>query len=89
MSIEKVQQWIVTALICAVSSFPIGALIITTHHTRDTDSFGAVILCIMTGAIGIVAVAAIRLIHRTTLWSGLLFLGLIPAIASAAWTWAT
>lgn len=89
MSIEKVQQWVVTALICAVSSFPLGALIIVTHQTKNRDPAGAVILCIMTAVIGVIAVIAVLLMHKRSPWSFLLGLGLLPAIGSAIWTWAT
>lgn len=87
MSIEQVQRWVVTALICAVASFPIGALIIVTHQTRAADPGGAAILCVMTGVIGVIAVIAILMMHKRPPWSFLLGLGLIPAIASAIWTW--
>ena len=87
MSIEQVQQWVITALICAVSSFPIGALIIVTHVNRNDDPTGAVMLCVMTAAIGIFAMTAIRLMHRKSPFSFFLALGLLPAIGSALWTW--
>jgi len=87
MSIETVQRWVLTALICAVSSFPVGALVVVTHQTRDHDSAGAVLLCVMTAVIGIVAVTAILLIHQRSPWSLFLVIGLLPAIGSAIWTW--
>lgn len=87
MSIEQVQQWVLTALICAVSSFPLGALVIVTHLNRDQDATGAVMLCVMTAVIGVIAMVAIRLVHRTSPYSTLVALGLLPAIGSAIWTW--
>lgn len=87
MSIEKVQHWVLTALICAVSSFPIGALIIVTHVNQRRDSAEAIMLCVMTAVIGVFAMVAIRLVHRTSPFSILLVLGLLPALGSAVWTW--
>lgn len=89
MSIEQVQHWVLTALICAVSSFPIGALIIVTHINRDKgqEPAAAVMLCVMTGVIGVIAMVAIRLVHRTSPFSFLLVLGVLPALGSAVWTW--
>ena len=87
MSIEQVQQWVATALISAVASFPLGALVIVTHQTRQGDPTGAKMLCVMTAAIGISAMVAIRLLHRKPPFSILLALGLVPAIGSIIWTW--
>lgn len=89
MSIEKVQQWVVTALICAVSSFPLGALIIVAHQIHDRDPAGAAMLCVMTAVIGVVATVVILLIHRRHPWSLFLCIGLLPALGSAIWTWTT
>ena len=87
MSIEQVQKWVITALICAVSSFPIGALVIVTHQARPQDPTGAIMLCVMTAAIGISAMVAIRLVHRASPYTFLIALGLLPALGSAIWTW--
>jgi len=87
MSIERVQQWVLTALITAVASFPLGALTIVTHQVHRSAPSDAVMLCIMTAAIGLIAIVAILLIHRRSPWSPFLFLGLLPAIGSATWTW--
>ncbi|MEO6604224.1 MAG: hypothetical protein ABIN55_01300 [Aeromicrobium sp.] len=88
MSIDQVQKWVITALISAVSSFPIGALVIVTHQTHKSDSAGAAMLCMMTAAIGISAMVAIRLMHRVSPCSIYVALGLLPAIGSFLWTWA-
>ncbi len=87
MSIEQVQQWIITALICAVSSFPIGALIIVTHVNREEDPTGAVMLCVMTAAIG-----SIRDDRHPSDAPHVALVGLsrprpAPSLGSAIWTW--
>jgi hypothetical protein len=85
MTIEQVQHWVVTALICAVSSFPIGALSMVSQSVRRSDPSGSAILCTMTGAIGIVAGVAIALVHGRSPWTPYVLLGLIPALVCAAW----
>ena len=87
-SLERTQQWVISALISAVASFPTGALIIVTHVIRKDDPATAVALCIMTGVLGVIAVVAILLMHRRSPMSFFLCLGLIPAIGSALWTFA-
>ncbi len=44
-------------------------------------------LCVMTAVIGVIAMIAIRLVHRASPYSILIALGLLPAIGSAVWTW--
>lgn len=87
-SLERTQLWVITALISAVATFPTGALLIVTHLIADDDRASAVMLCVMTGVIGVVAMAAILLMHKRSPVSFLLCLGLIPAIGSALWTFA-
>ena len=85
MPIEKVQQWIVSALISAVASFPIGALIATSiYKNRDAQRSDALILSVMAGVIGVLAVAAGRLIHRINPLSPYLLLGALPGVATMA-----
>ena len=85
MSIEQVQRWVVNALICAVSSFPLGALIIVTQSVRESDPSSAVVLCAMTGAIGMVAGIAVLLVHGRRPRSAYVLVGLLPALGSAVW----
>ncbi len=87
MSIEQVQKWVVTALICAVATFPLGALIAVTHTSHADDPAGAALLAGMTGVLGVVAVGAARLVHRLPPVSPMLLLGLLPAVGSVLWTW--
>lgn len=79
LSIEKVQHWVVTLLITAVATFPTGALtayIVTLRPDRHAD---AIELCLMMAAIGMLAMAAIRLVHRLPPVSPWLLIGAIPA----------
>ncbi|MDX6277975.1 MAG: hypothetical protein QOJ72_2103 [Nocardioidaceae bacterium] len=74
-----------TALICAVASFPIGALSVVTQSLRQSDPLGAAILCSVTAAIGMTAGVAILLVHGRDVRSPYVLLGLLPALGSAAW----
>ncbi|KAA1379705.1 hypothetical protein [Aeromicrobium fastidiosum] len=84
LSIEQVQRWVVSFLILAVASFPLGAL---TAVSRTIDREGrhsdAVLLVCVMAALGTLALAAIRLVHRRPPASPWLVLGLVPALLAA------
>ena len=84
MTIEQVQHWVVSLLIFAITSFPMGALIVVSNvfyrQGNVTSAFG---LCIMCGVIGICAVVAIHLVHGHSVISPYLSLGLLPAVGAA------
>ncbi len=85
-SLERTQRWVLSALIAAVALFPSGALIAVTHVTGADDPAAAVLLCAITGVLGVIALAAILLVHRRSVVSPLLVIGLVPAVCSAIWT---
>jgi uncharacterized membrane protein YoaK (UPF0700 family) len=84
LSIEQVQRWVVSFLILAVASFPLGALAAVSHtivgEGRRSD---AVLLLAVMAALGVLALAAIRLVHRRPPVSAWLLCGLLPALAAA------
>jgi hypothetical protein len=84
LSIEQVQRWVVTFLILAVASFPLGALTAVAHAIvadgRRGD--GALLLAVMV-ALGKLALAAIRLVHRRPPLSPWLVCGAAPALVAA------
>lgn len=86
MTTEKVQQWIVSALICAVASFPVGALVVTSlYKDQDGQVSDAIVLCVMAGVIGTLAVGAGRLVHRIAPLSPYLAVGALPGAAAIAY----
>jgi len=88
MTIEQVQHWVVSLLIFAITSFPIGALIIASNvYYREGNTSSAFGLCIMCGVIGVFAIVAIHLIHGRSVMSPYLPLGLIPAFGAAIAMW--
>ncbi len=89
MTIEAVQHWVVSLLITAITSFPMGALIIASNiYYRDGNTSSAFGLCIMCGVIGIAAIVAIQLVHGRSPLSPYLPLGLLPAIGAGVGMWA-
>ena len=84
MSIEQVQRWVISLLIFAISSFPIGGLIAVSFAVLDEGRRGAAIgLTIMAGVIGVMLAGAIRMIHKRSAATPLLILGALPAAIAA------
>jgi hypothetical protein len=84
LSIEQVQRWVVSFLILAVASFPLGALAAVSDTVVDEDRRSdAVLLMSVMAVLGVLALAAIRLVHRRPPGSAWLVLGLLPAVATA------
>ena len=84
LSIEQVQRWVVSFLILAVSSFPLGALAAVSHMiVEEGRRSDAVLLMAVMAVIGVLALAAIRLVHRRNPVSPWLVCGLLPAVATA------
>ena len=84
MSIEQVQRWVVSLLIFAISAFPIGGLIGAGYAIRNQGRHGAAVgLTIMAGVIGVLALGAMRIIHKRSVATPLLMLGMLPAAIAA------
>jgi len=83
LTTEQVQRWVVSFLILAVSSFPIGALtaVIRTIVDDGRRSDGTILLVVM-AIIGIVALGAIRLVHRRPAFAPWILLGALPAVVA-------
>ncbi len=80
MTTEQVQRWVVSLLVFAITSFPIGGLIAVSHAVLDQDRRGAAIcLMIMAGVIGMLSIGVMRIIHKRSLATPLMLLGLVPA----------
>lgn len=86
MTTVQVQRWVISIIVCAVSIFPIGALIATSVVMgQDSQTGTAVGLCVMAVIIGVLAVGAARLIHRVNPLSGYITVGAIPGLVTLAW----
>ncbi|MBC7633402.1 hypothetical protein [Aeromicrobium sp.] len=84
LSIEQVQRWVISFLILAVASFPLGALVAVIRTIVDDGrrSDGVLLLFVM-AALGVLALGAIRVVHRRPVMSPLLLLGVLPAVVAA------
>ena len=86
LSIEQVQRWVISFLILAVSSFPLGALTAVSHAiVGDGRRADALLLLGVMAALGVLALGAIRLVHRRPPASPWLLCGLLPAMAAAVY----
>lgn len=84
LTTEQVQRWVVSLLILAITSFPIGGLIGVSYAVLDEGRRGAAIgLIVMAGVIGVISLGAMRVIHKRSLATPLLILGTLPAAIAA------
>lgn len=84
LSIEQVQRWVVSFLILAVASFPLGALTaVSATIVDDGRTSDAVLLLVVMAAIGVLTSGAIRLVHQLPPVSPWLTVGLLPAAGAA------
>jgi putative Ca2+/H+ antiporter (TMEM165/GDT1 family) len=84
MSTQKVQQWIISLLVLAVSCFPLGALTAAVAMLSAERHDAALVLVGVMAALGLAAVSAGRLVRRLSPVSPWTLLGLLPALAAAA-----
>lgn len=84
LSIEQVQRWVVSFLVMAVASFPLGALTaVTASIVDDGRRDDGILLLVVTAAIGVLALGAVRLVHGRTPLSPWSALGAVPAVVAA------
>lgn len=83
MTTEKVQQWVMSLLVLAVSCFPLGALTAAVAMLADHRHGAAAVLVGVMAALGVAAVSAGRLVHRLSPLSPWTLLGLLPSVAAA------
>lgn len=81
LTTEQVQRWVVSFLILAVSAFPLGALVAVIRSIVDDGRRGdGVLLLVVMAVIGVVALGAIRLVHRRPAFAPWILLGAAPAV---------
>jgi len=77
MEIERVQKWVMTALMLTTAViFAVGLSLLAGQAERAGAKPG---LLIIAGVVGVLAVAAARVIHQKTVLTPLLLLGILPA----------
>lgn len=78
MKIETVQRWVAAAVLAHVGTVPAVSLAVYSIGFAKTDHDRGVGLWIMSGVIGLLTVAGVRLIFQRTPFSPWLVLGALP-----------
>jgi hypothetical protein len=83
LSIEQVQRWVVSFLVLAVASFPLGALtaVTATIVADDRRADGVLLLGVMV-ALGVLALGVLRMVHQRPPLSPWLLCGAVPAVVA-------
>lgn len=78
--LARVQQWVMSALAVTTIAHLCAGLVIAALFIDEDDTVARVGLCVIAGAFGVMAVAVARAIHRRSLLSPWLALGLMPTV---------
>jgi len=78
--LARVQQWVMSALAVTTIFHLCVGLVIAALFVDEDDTVARVGLCVVAGAFGMVAVVVARAIHRKSLASPWLAVGLLPAV---------
>jgi hypothetical protein len=80
MEVERVQKWVMTALMMTTAViFAVGLALLAGQADRAGAKPG---LLIIAAAVGVMAVAAARVIHQRSVLTPLLLLGVLPAVVA-------
>lgn len=79
MSLTQVQRWVMSSLALTTILHFAGGLVVAAIFLEDSRTDGRLALNLLAGAVGVMAVAAARLIHQKPALSPWLLLGLLPA----------
>lgn len=87
MQVERVQRWVMSALLLTVSTlFATGMAILSGTVDRAGARPG---LLIISGLVGLMAMAGMRAINLKSLLTPWLLLGLLPAVVVGSYYWLT
>jgi hypothetical protein len=78
MKIETVQRWVASVILFHVGSVPTVSLAVYSIGFAETDRGRGIGLWLMSGVIGLLTIAGMRLIHQRTPVSPWLVLGILP-----------
>ena len=82
-SLDLVQRWIIATLCIVLGGAPTAALAAYSTRINGTDHGTAVGVLVMSGVVGFLTAGAVLIVHRRSLLSPLIVLGLIPAAIAA------
>jgi len=83
MSLTTVQRWVMSILAVSTGLHMAGGLVLAARYVDKQSS--AIGLLVISGAFGLIAMAAGLLIHRRSLVHPLMLVGLVPPVAGAWW----
>lgn len=78
MDIETVKRWVVAVMAIHIGGSPTLALAFYSPHLAETRRSSGIGLWVMCGVIGLVTVGGVLLIHRKSLLSPWMILGILP-----------
>jgi hypothetical protein len=84
LTIEQVQRWVISFLICSVTLFPTGAMIAAVSAFADHRRDDAIVLLVVMAILDCLALVAARIVHRKSPVSPIVLLGTIPALVAGA-----
>jgi hypothetical protein len=84
MSLTSVQRWVMSTLLVSTGLHLAGGVVLGAHYADERSS--AIGLLVISGAFGLLSVAAGLMIHRAKLLHPLLLLGLLPPLLGTWWT---
>jgi hypothetical protein len=83
MNIVTVQRWVASVILIHIGSVPAVTLAVYSIGIAEHDHGRGIGLWLMSGVIGLVTIAGVRLIHQRTPLSLWLLIGLLPTAATA------
>jgi hypothetical protein len=87
MQVERVQRWVMSALLLTVSTlFATGMAVLSGTVDRAGARPG---LLVISGLVGLMAMAGMRAINLKSLLTPWLLLGLLPAVVVGSYYWLT
>lgn len=83
MNLVTVQRWVASVILIHIGSVPAVTLAVYSIGIAEHDRGRGIGLWLMSGVIGLVTIAGVRLIHQRTPLSPWLLIGLLPTTATA------
>lgn len=78
--LQRVQRWVMSVLVATTIFHLSAGLVIAGAVIDDSERVAQVGLCVLGGAFGVMAIAAAFAIHRRSILSPWLVLGLVPTL---------
>jgi hypothetical protein len=85
MDIETVKRWVVAVMAIHIGGSPALALAFYGPHFAETKRSSGIGLWVMSGVVGLVTVGGVLLIHRKSLLSPWMILGVLPMGIGGFW----